>query len=357
MRLRHIDWLRGVAVIAMIEWHALESWTLLGAERQGTAWTIIGTIGGFAAPLFLFLAGVAIPLAVASKMDRGTGRRAAAWAMQKRGWLIFGLAHLFRLQGFLLNPQASWNVLLKPDILNILGLSMAACAFCYGRARTARQTLMWLLVPALGCVLVTPFIRAAWWPTLLHPRLEAYFRPAGNFGVFSLFPWIALVFAGAIAGSWMANDRPAIDTGRWQRRFAAAGIVTLATGLVGQYLPAPFGNSAFWTTSLSFFLIRVGVMMLALNVSWLWMQRPTAARWSPLVVFGRTSLFVYWVHVEIAYGVFTYPIQRSLPLSWSIPAFVLFTALMLLAAAWWERRRAPLLTIPAHMRAMGRARG
>ncbi len=350
-RLRHIDWLRGVAVLAMIEWHALDSWTLPGAERQGLVWMIVGTIGGLAAPLFLFLAGVAIPLAVAARVDRGIDRRAAAWSLQKRGWQVFGLAHLFRLQGFLLNPNASWNVLLKPDILNILGLSIVACAFCTGRTTTPRRTMTWLLLPAIGFVLITPFIRAAWWPTLLHPRLEAYFRPVGTFGVFSLFPWIALVFAGAVVGAWMARDRAAIDTTRWQRRFAAAGAVTLASGLIGQYLPAPFGNSAFWTTSLSFFLIRVGAMMLALGLAWLWMQRPSAARWSPLLVFGRTSLFVYWVHVEIAYGVFTYPIQRSLPLQWSIPAFVVFTGLMLLAAIWWERRGGVRFEIPTHMRA------
>ena len=42
-----------------------------------------------------------------------------------------------------------------------------------------------------------------------------------------------------------------------------------------------------------------------------WAQRPGAARWSPLLVFGQTSLFVYWVHVEIVYGFVTYPIRHE----------------------------------------------
>ena len=29
--------------------------------------------------------------------------------------------------------------------------------------------------------------------------------------------------------------------------------------------------------------------------------------------FGRASLFVYWVHVELVYGVLTAPIHRRLP--------------------------------------------
>ena len=70
-RLKYIDWLRGVAVLAMIEWHALESWTRLGPDRDGPAWRVVGTIGGLAAPLFLFLAGVALPLALAAARRAG----------------------------------------------------------------------------------------------------------------------------------------------------------------------------------------------------------------------------------------------------------------------------------------------
>jgi hypothetical protein len=53
---------------------------------------------------------------------RATNIPDASWRLQKRGWQIFLLAHVFRLQSFLLNPGATWASLLKPDILNILGL-------------------------------------------------------------------------------------------------------------------------------------------------------------------------------------------------------------------------------------------
>jgi hypothetical protein len=35
---------------------------------------------------------------------------------------------------------------------------------------------------------------------------------------------------------------------------------------------------------------------------------------SPLAEFGRSSLFVYWIHVEMAYGVISTPLHRRLPL-------------------------------------------
>ena len=41
-----------------------------------------------------------------------------------------------------------------------------------------------------------------------------------------------------------------------------------------------------------------------------------------MIVFGRASLFVYWVHVELAYGWFTQPLHQALPLPWAIGAFL-----------------------------------
>jgi hypothetical protein len=49
---------------------------------------------------------------------------------------------------------------------------------------------------------------------------------------------------------------------------------------------------------------------------------------APLVELGRSSLFVYWIHVEMAYGILTAPLHRRLPLEQAYVGFLLF-ALML----------------------------
>ena len=44
--------------------------------------------------------------------------------------------------------------------------------------------------------------------------------------------------------------------------------------------------------------------------------------------FGRRSLFVYWIHVELVYGYATWPLRGRLPL-WGVGlAYAAFTALM-----------------------------
>ncbi len=344
-RRTYIDWLRGVAVLIMIEWHAIDAWTADDA-RVGQPFWSLAFLGGWAAPLFLFLAGVAVPLAVEANVRKGMTIREAAWALQKRGWQIWALAHLFRFQSYLLNPYAVWHSVLKPDILNILGLGLVAAAFCWGRSATLRGRMAWLLGPAALVLILAPLSRGWWWPTLLHPRFEAYIRPNGGFGVFPLFPWVAFVFVGAALGVWIVMHRTPDEDRRFHLRLAGVGLAAVGAGFVGMRLP-PLLETSFWTTSWSFFSIRTGVMTLALCGAWVWLRRPTAERWSPIVLFGQTSLFVYWVHVEMAYGFFSAPIKKSLTMPQALIAYALFVGLLLWMAHWWRHRKGPW--IPPHM--------
>ncbi len=342
-RLAYVDWVRGLAVLIMILWHTSDSWTA-ASSRQGWGFPIVVFIGGWAAPLFLFLAGVSVPLAGAARVARGATRRAAAWSLQKRGWEIFVLAHVFRLQSFLLNPMASWSSLLKPDILNILGLGLVGAAFCWGRASTLARRVAWLIGPTAVFVLLAPASRVWRWPAVFRafaPRLEAYIRPVGGMGVFSIFPWVGFVFVGAFVGGMFVASGASSDEAVAPRRLAWAGLAAMLGGGVGMWLPA-LTASSFWTTSVSFFLLRTGAMTLAMPLAWLWL-RGRADRWSPMVVFGRTSLFVYWIHVELAYGFATYPLHGRLSLPWALAAFGLFTVAMLGCAVLWQRRRQPLI--------------
>jgi surface polysaccharide O-acyltransferase-like enzyme len=97
-------------------------------------------------------------------------------------------------------------------------------------------------------------------------------------------------------------------------------------------------RSRFWTTSASFFFLRLGLMAAAIGVAYLWEQRPTAGRrWSPLQVLGRSSLFIYWIHVELVYGLVSLPLHGALSLAGAWAALGVFCLLMLAAAAAKDR--------------------
>jgi uncharacterized membrane protein len=327
----------------MVLWHSLDAWTR-PSDRTGLTWATIVLLGGWAAPLFLFLAGVSVALAGSSRLKKGIPRRDVGWRLQKRGWQIFGLAHLFRLQSFLLTPTASWSSLLKPDILNILGLGLAAGAFCWTRATTRWRQIVWLLAPAAAIVLTTPFSRQWLWPEWFRPhlpRLEAYIRPVQGQGVFSVFPWVAFVFVGAAIGSFIAAS-PSTAPESTQRRLALVGGSLCLAGAIGAFLPS-LTPSAFWTTSASFFLLRVGMMTLAFPLVWLWLRGRRVDGVAPMLAFGRASLFVYWVHVEMVYGVPSAGWHTRLPLGWALVAFVTFTATLVGAAKLWIAWDGPIV--------------
>src|SRR6185503_14612489 len=136
------------------------------------------------------------------------------------------------------------------------------------------------------------------------------------------FPWVAFVFVGAAIGEWIAQPRPVEDERRFHGQLALGATAIIVAGIVAYFVPSPFRPSEFWTTSVSYFLIRTGLMTMGLAGAWLWMSRRNAQRWSPVVLFGQTSLFVYWVHVELAYGLFSAAWKRSLTIPEAAIAYV-----------------------------------
>jgi len=349
-RRAYIDWLRGLAVVIMIEAHTIDAWTVDDpAVRALTRFKMLQFLAGWAAPLFLFLAGVSVALAAASHLRKGKTVAEASWLVQKRGWQVLGLAYLFRLQSFMLSPTASWPSLLKVDILNIMGLAMVAAAWCWARGRNERERALWLLVPAALCVLLAQYAPGWWWPTLLGDRLEGYVRTAGAGGNFMLFPWAGFVLAGTWLGRLLVINRdPAADR-QFHAWLALCGVTLFVAAYVGSYLPTFTPHSAFWHGSTSWFLLRLSVMLVLFALAWLWMQRTRANHWSPMVVFGQTSLFVYWVHVEVVYGFPTYPLRHELSIAGVLVAYAIFTGIMLwLARLWSKRATGPF--IPAQLR-------
>src|SRR5690606_22252685 len=196
-RLAAIDWLRGVAVTCMVIWHVTDAWHT-PADRDSAGFAAVIFVGGWAAPMFVFLAGLSLVLAAGKHLERGASRVEAASRLRRRGWQIFILAHVFRLQSFLLDPYATWDSIFKADILNVLGLGIVAAGWAWQRADSGTRRVLFLLVPALVIGLVlTPWAPLWQWPSHLPARLEGYVRISGDNAVFSLFPAVGYVLAGA----------------------------------------------------------------------------------------------------------------------------------------------------------------
>jgi uncharacterized membrane protein len=331
-RLSYIDWMRGLAILIMIEAHVLDAWTLT-ADRNTRAFAWSAILAGFAAPMFLFLAGVAVSLG-ASAGERRTGSAArAATRVRRRGWEVFGLAYLFRLQAYLLNPKAMFAGLLKVDILNIMGPAIVAAAALWQAARDHRRRLVVFAAAALAITLTTPLLRTSTLVGQLPPFLQWYIRATPGKNNFQIFPWAGFVFAGAFVGVLLERARGQETERRLHAWMLPGGLAFAAACFAGSYLPSIYADSYFWTSSPMFFLLRVGIVSATLSAIYFWELRPRLLgdRWkwqSPMVLFGRSSLFVYWIHVELAYGVFSASLHKSLPFAQAVAAFGWFSLAM-----------------------------
>ena len=330
VRHAYLDWVRGVAVLIMVEAHALDAWTQT-ADRTRPLFGYAMILGGFGAPLFLFLAGVAVVVSAESKFRKTGDFGASWWAAQKRGWQVFGLAFLFRLQSYILSGGYSALSLLKVDILNVMGpaIAMAAVAGRMVRNQAARLAVFAAIAALIS--FSTPAVRTSPLLAWLPDPLEWYFRPLPGRANFTLFPWAGFVFAGAAIGVAVDRLRTPSKTPRLQVLLAIAGGLLVWLAHEASFRPSIFGQSDYWTTSSSFFCLRVGLLTLALPAAYLWEHAPLRhklSRWSPLEELGRSSLFVYWVHVEMVYGFFSRPIRRGLTLEVALVAFALFTVFL-----------------------------
>lgn len=334
-RLDYVDWMRGLAVVLMMQTHAYDSWLTAPARRSSFfGWSKL--IGGYPAPLFLFVAGVT--LALLAEVGLRGGRSAAEVRREAlgRGLEVLGYAALFRLWMFTSGGFAKPMDLLRVDVLNCIGLSMlmvagAALGWNAFHARLAGAALL-----GCGIALLTPIAWDAPWPEDIPRPLLAYLsgRIAGAF--FPLFPWAGFTAAGACVGSLLARARAEKREGPCVAALGAVGVLLIPLGLALDRLPTLYPRYDFWWTSPNYFLVKLGIVLLVLGLAYLWGRMPWSSWPSLLRQLGRTSLLVYWAHVEIVYGgIVAGPLRGRL----SVPAASLALALLLLAMLALSRLR------------------
>jgi uncharacterized membrane protein len=348
-RRRYIDWARGIAVLIMIQAHTLDAWTRL-TDRSSKTFGYLNILGGFAAPLFLWLAGLGLVLSAERTLSKTGQRNVAAAAVVRRGAQIFILAFLFRLQAFIISPGSAAITLLRVDILNVMGPAMVVAGLVWAIGRNRLGSALACGLVAIALAMVTPIVREAEWVTVLPTWTQWYLRPYGEHTTFTLLPWAGFVFAGSVYGSLLAQAGDDRGERVMVGSLTVAGAAVLALGLFTAARPSIYSVSNFWTSSPTYFAVRTGILMLTLGILFLarhlepWIPRSMGV----LEKFGRNSLFVYWIHVELVYGYTTWVIHRKLPLWGTTLAYVVFCVAMFCAillrdrvVAWWKTTGTP----------------
>jgi len=351
-RLLYIDWLRGLAVLCMLEAHVFSAW--VRPELKTTlAFRWAQVVAGYAAPLFLFLTGVGMVLAFEAALRKGTPLKDAVRAARSRGLMLFVAAFVFRIQEHVLGGGPVANVF-KVDILNCIGLS-AMIAATVALPREPGRLAWRALGIALLVFAATPYVARIPWPSWAPWHLTSYITDQRTW-FFPLFPWLGYLCAGMFAGTVWArahSDKTPphhlhVTSDLRTGNVLMLGTIAFGLALVGAswFLtgqPSPrfifFGATsrnlpAYAAAHLGWICILAGLFAFAQR----WAVPP---RFGPVRQLGRTSLLVYWVHVDLVYGHLAgseaLNLKGQLTVQQALVAFVVLTLLML--ALSWVRTR------------------
>ena len=326
-RIDAVDWLRGLAVVLMIQTHLYDAWASPQAKLTAAyQWTRF--IGGIPSRLFLFLVGVSIALRFEAQLAKGiTERRALVRPVQKRGLQILVLAYAFRLQEYILGHMGQSFVdlpaygrdMLRVDILNSIGASMllvpVLTAPRRGQPAWARIVAATLLFVVLG-----PIVGPAHFPTWIPTWISSYVGGQRPMSWFALFPWAEWPLAGvAIGHLWVRASRSERSL-RWA--FVATGAAGVALILTVEIIRKINPHIIRYPSDLvqqmgpGSFFYRLGLTGVMAFMGWLSVE-VVGPRFSVLRQFGRTSLLVYWIHIDLCYGLIAHKLGLSGRLSMS----------------------------------------
>jgi uncharacterized membrane protein len=324
-RLRSLDRLRALAVVAMIEVHVVNA--LLAEDRRATpAFRALDFANGLVAPAFLFAAGAGLGSALSSKAPFAAPPAAKSIVLRAGPLLLLGyLLHISGLISYLGHrDSASLSVFLQCDILQVFAVGFALLgALAAVTANHVRRFQIGSLALAGLAILVESRANAV--STSLPYAIAPYLR-AMESNRFALTPWLAHLFLGAAIGSARGALSP--------KPLLAIGSIALATGVLAHVDP----------------LSRFGLVALITALLAALEERDLPLE-GPISLFARRSLLVYVVHVGLVYG--HHPLSLLSRLgpgqSWTtcLAAWVAVTAAMyLLARAWdaYSRRRAEAST-------------
>jgi uncharacterized membrane protein len=382
----------------MIQLHTSHGW-LRPDLRSGHAWNVAQFFGGLAAPIFLLLAGLSAGL----QWGRSPAERPRVLPAVTRALQLVVLGYLLRMQMWVIDAGAYARVRTYPAQLCLLGAYAGAYYAASLLAEQPRRALRWwvaavaawalglaqvgyweperlrglMRVDVLQCIgasllvlqglaarrlpsrlqliaiaaligLATPWMRA-WVPGPLPEALAGYLgqwpAPDGKpvLALFPLFPWLGFACVGAALGlAWSrTRTRDALEHSL---------IITIAIGACCAYFASEAWPVMFrivrdhdWLSGLVRLVYKVGLVCALFGLAIAMSQRFMESVAAPIRAFGRTSLLVYWVHLEFAFGAAARPFARKLDLkSWAIDTLLLITAMCLLSFIRLHLARSPV---------------
>jgi len=302
-RILSIDVFRGLTVAGMVLVNNPGTWSAVYAPLRHADWHG-WTPTDLIFPFFLFIVGVAIPLALGRRVDAREARARIVSRIVRRSVVIFAL-------GLLLHAVSNFDAatIRIPGVLQRIAVCylVAALLFLWTGWRTQTAVAIGGLLGYWALLTLVPVPGfgpgdlgkegnlAAWLDrSMLGAHIWRTSRVYDPEGILSTVPAIATTLLGVLTGRFLRAARPATAT---VRALAVSGAVGLVIGLGwGMYFPI---NKPLWTSSYVVFTAGVSLLILA---ACFWLIDIRGWTWwtEPFVVLGVNALAVFFLSTLLA---------------------------------------------------------
>lgn len=311
-RLYSLDALRGLDMLMIIG--ADEFFHKLSDATQSPFWNTISNQfthpawNGFHLydlifPLFLFIAGVATPFSIASRLKKGKTKEQVLVHVIKRGLILVLLGIIYN-NGLQIQPVSEMRF---ASVLGRIGLAYMFANIIYLYSKQWGQ-IIWFCALLIGYWLLLKFTSAPGFPAgdlTMQGNFASYvdrlFLPGRLYekihdpeGIMSTIPAIATGLLGILTGSFLRNKN--YSPSQKTIRIAIAGVIALILAQVWN-LDFPI-NKNLWTSS--FVLQTGGISLLLLSLFYFIIDVCGYKRWAFFFkVIGMNSILIYMSGVFI----------------------------------------------------------
>jgi len=259
-------------------------------------------------PLFLFIAGVAMPFSLGKRMERGEDKGKLMRHVVRRGLILVVLGIIYNNGLF----RVPFEEMRFPSVLGRIGLAYMFAGLIFLNTRLRGQVLwftglllgywaamMLIPVPGFGAGYLTMEGSLAGYIDRLLVPGRLYLGVHDPEGLFSTIPAISTALLGGFAGYLLRHEFAGVTMARKALYLAGAGLSCLALGLTWD-LVFPI-NKNLWTSSFTLFaggwsLLLLALFYLIIDV-WEW------KKWAFFfVVIGMNSITIYMAGSLIDFG-------------------------------------------------------
>ena len=295
-RLVSLDVFRGITIAGMVLVNNPGSWEHIYWPLEHATWHG-WTPTDLVFPFFVFIIGVAIPLAFGNRLQRGGSTRDLYLKIIRRTLIIFAIGLL--LNGLSFPSLAEYRI---PGVLQRLAVCyfFASIIYLNTKVRTQIAIIIGLLIFYWALVKLVPapgyaagdLTKEGSLPSFVDrvvfgKHVWAQARVYDPEGLLSTIPAIATALMGVLTGQWLRTEKS-----RYEKAAGmfVVGAVCVAIGWAwNAFFPI---NKALWTSSYVFF--TGGLALQFLSICYWLIDIKGYRRWAkPFEVFGLNAIALY----------------------------------------------------------------